>query len=569
MIKDETLILLEDNQIWLDKNEAHLATKVQIKQVPEQTNHNDEIAITPHTETVCKTEIVIPDIEDVEEIPEDSANQLLNSINFSPSPMPSNYFTFTGNSHGNNSSKSSDNYEENNKLKWYNFQIPWNKIPFSLLKDCESGQHNRRTFTTIIHIIVNAMRDASDHIGTKAFRIVAQKLIESYPQMFCDVNNEGHTVGYGEKSLHIKLVDRNNYLNRISSPKYNQKNEKNVQSSSKYITHEQSSSNQSPQYLNTENSNAIDNFERRFKHFDSLDSFVVPWHLIPASIIEECESGTISKRSILAIVHTVVNVLRDMGSPVPSRAMKIATRQIIDRYPNTFQNTDEDGVILGDGFSALFLRMQDRNNYLNRTSTKQKSSQNSSDQYQITNDYDESQNMFAGNDESSHEMIIDVPLNMETDEGHLNDEQLHEFFESTYMDQRSYIDQKVVKTVSEIKTIWPLLFDLKVFFWHFNKLTGSNIHCLEAQVENKFAKFQKLAEKSERLQNISKNFDINLDGQFSHIIDIVSTYFGEDIGFIYLEYDLSLKKMGSSPFIFKSNEMKCEAPGKGQNIILH
>lgn len=46
--------------------------------------------------------------------------------------------------------------------------------------------------------------------------------------------------------------------------------------------------------------------------------------------------------------------------------LKVVARKLVDRYPQMFQDEDEDGVIIGDGAHTIYWKLQKRNNYLNR-----------------------------------------------------------------------------------------------------------------------------------------------------------------------------------------------------------
>lgn len=58
------------------------------------------------------------------------------------------------------------------------------------------------------------MRNIKKDIPTKAFKYVAQKVINKFPETFKDIDSGGTIIGDGSHSLVCKLVDRNNYLNR-------------------------------------------------------------------------------------------------------------------------------------------------------------------------------------------------------------------------------------------------------------------------------------------------------------------------------------------------------------------
>lgn len=58
------------------------------------------------------------------------------------------------------------------------------------------------------------MRNIQDFIPVKAFKIVAKKIVEKYPKIFKDMDEDGKCFGNDTHTTFSKLHDRNCYLNR-------------------------------------------------------------------------------------------------------------------------------------------------------------------------------------------------------------------------------------------------------------------------------------------------------------------------------------------------------------------
>lgn len=125
-----------------------------------------------------------------------------------------------------NSLPSSTNYE----ITWKNFIIPIDKFPSDVMVEIEkpvpleilktNGEHARtwlerrwRIQTQVIHIVVNEMRHIKTKIPISAFKIIANKLSERYP-IFRDIDSDNVVIGDRCFTLTMKLIKRNNYLNR-------------------------------------------------------------------------------------------------------------------------------------------------------------------------------------------------------------------------------------------------------------------------------------------------------------------------------------------------------------------
>lgn len=95
------------------------------------------------------------------------------------------------------------------------FQLPWDKFSASSLNECENGnKKNRQAVNDVVHVMVNAVREVKTYVPSKVFKIIAKKIVEKYPLMFQDVDEEKVILGDGAHTIFSKLQDRNNYLNR-------------------------------------------------------------------------------------------------------------------------------------------------------------------------------------------------------------------------------------------------------------------------------------------------------------------------------------------------------------------
>lgn len=105
-------------------------------------------------------------------------------------------------------------------MLWKLFEIPWEILPKNIFDACDKGKvndHQAKTF--VIQTIVNKMREIKDHIPASAIHIIAQKIIDKFPVMFKDIDEDGIVIGDGSHTLFRKIQDRNNYLNRQKRPK--------------------------------------------------------------------------------------------------------------------------------------------------------------------------------------------------------------------------------------------------------------------------------------------------------------------------------------------------------------
>lgn len=127
-------------------------------------------------------------------------------------------------------------------------------------------------------------------------------------------------------------------------------------------------------------------------------------------------------------------------------------------------------MVLGDGTHSLVNKLQDRNNYLNRPHKRKVNQVDCNNP--ITNKKGRV-NARAGCinwSPTTHE-THDIEVNMNDI---ATDENFYQILNTTYNEQRGFINKSPI--INEIKEIWPILFSKNAIYWHFNKLTNSNIY---------------------------------------------------------------------------------------------
>lgn len=108
----------------------------------------------------------------------------------------------------------SHNVNCNSEFRWSTLEVPWDKLSNEQMEELNNGIKSRQTVTALLHLTINEMRSVKHIIPTKAFKLMAKKIIDRFPDIFRDVDEEGVVLGDGTHSLVSKLQDRNNYLNR-------------------------------------------------------------------------------------------------------------------------------------------------------------------------------------------------------------------------------------------------------------------------------------------------------------------------------------------------------------------
>ena len=97
---------------------------------------------------------------------------------------------------------------------WNTYCIPWQEMHRDIITLCEQGVTNKSVVNRVIDFVINDIRKIKENIPTKCLKIIARKMVDKYPTMFKDVDDDGVVLGDGTHSTLHKLIDRNNYLNR-------------------------------------------------------------------------------------------------------------------------------------------------------------------------------------------------------------------------------------------------------------------------------------------------------------------------------------------------------------------
>lgn len=113
---------------------------------------------------------------------------------------------------------------ENDEIMWSSFEIPFEKIPKSILDSCVKGENKKYVRNQMVHIIIDELRNIKEIVPYKVLRSVAKALSRKYPKTFLDVD-DGKVIGEGYLALFFKLSERASYLRR---PHKRQNNEPSV-----------------------------------------------------------------------------------------------------------------------------------------------------------------------------------------------------------------------------------------------------------------------------------------------------------------------------------------------------
>lgn len=234
-------------------------------------------------------------------------------------------------------------------------------------------------------------------------------------------------------------------------------------------------------HVNLVTANVVTHYEINWQDFQ------VPWHMLPSSIIANFESG--KKESVAQLIHTVIDVARGVSKKISAPAMKIISKKIVDKYPQAFEDRDDDGRTIGDGTHTIFQKLKGRYFYLNdddgnggpSPAKKSKKSKNPPEDDEPTLD-ESNQGEQAVQDSTDQKQLNEYTLKKA-------DEEFYRLLQLCYKRISSYLNQKNTPSLDAVQRNWPVIFKSETIKWFFREQTELDV--------NLFG--EKLSEKAEKI----------------------------------------------------------------------
>lgn len=200
-LKEETLMLLETGECWQPAQHEETGSTTSTLTLYSNASSPDASESRAELPSLMENEINGDEssTETLQEVPSETVPAIGSNIQL--------FIVSPESGHSAHTSK-------NSEYVWKDMAVPWDKLPSYVLKSCEEGTNDKRIISQVINVIVGEMRSIKSNIPRTAFRCLAEKMADTYPKTFLDVDEDGTILGGGISSTVSKLFDRNNYLNR-------------------------------------------------------------------------------------------------------------------------------------------------------------------------------------------------------------------------------------------------------------------------------------------------------------------------------------------------------------------
>ena len=245
---------------------------------------------------------------------------------------------------------------------------------------------------------------------------------------------------------------------------------------------------------------------------DVWKNFKFNWNSCSTRRINDLKQGIKTDETIRYFVHQSVDKMRDVNTSIPEYAMQIVANQIVEAYPSIFQDKNLRNEKLGQGYHTMTSKMINRNNNLNRAKEgktlaqelgikcknlsllkmSQSGCKNWQPEIKLPYEILEEKRLFLADWVRNHDLDenienVDPNTAEEPTTRSINEKKKQEaekMFIFSFAYQRMFLNNlDYPPTFEDILDMWPLLFNLDFYFWHYELLMGHPIHKLEDELK--------------------------------------------------------------------------------------
>ncbi|XP_033214058.1 uncharacterized protein LOC117171114 [Belonocnema kinseyi] len=209
-----------------------------------------------------------------------------------------------------------------------------------------------------------------------------------------------------------------------------------------------------------------------------------------------CRRGTAGDDIKTSVVHKVVNDMKFYKKPIKTADLRGVAVQLMNKFSQTFEDKNDDGSRLDNGYNGIQRKLQERYNYATRTSKRGAKFSDSLGLKLKHRRTLEAIQMGTINwqpeaipddetEESVKEMITTLRNLNDFQEVNPGSDYEH-LLKVTYAKQRLFLNDIVWSPkVDDILKTWPVLFFPATIFWHFEMLTGLSLDKFNANFKDK------------------------------------------------------------------------------------
>lgn len=244
--------------------------------------------------------------------------------------------------------------------------------------------------------------------------------------------------------------------------------------------------------------------------------------------------------------------MRELKPNIPSNAIKYVCQKIVSKYPKMFEDSDDDGQVLGDGTHTLFTQLENRIKYLNRT-TKRGLETNCGEIPLKRKKVALVAKAGCANwqptiiDDKESPTLQDMKDTLLTANFEQFSEEVLVMLDATYPIQRMFLnDMDNPPTIIDIKENWPILLSQNGIYWHYQKLMCQEVHTL---CDKMLAKSDKIINFGLKKKMITSS-PVSAEEKLIAMLHIMCDFYSESLNYIYTKINVNIFAIVNNNQIF-------------------
>lgn len=274
--------------------------------------------------------------------------------------------------------------------------------------------------------------------------------------------------------------------------------------------------------------------------------YKIPWTRFGNDIVSSLEKGGKEKHLKLDIISLIIADMRNKSKNLSSKVLKSVAQKMVEEYPNTFKDLDDEGNTFGDGSHTVFTKLLHRNNYCKRIagnegpkrlSTTANASNSQQKRRKLSNKFAKAgcQNWQPEID-TSEDVHASLQFLKLCTVDLISEEQMLEHLEKTYSIQRNCLNDPN-QSISDILENWEIVFKIPYTFWHMEKLTTRHPDLIRKGFSEHGPKIQRFGE-AKKIIPISQA-QLSESEIVERCLIVVSKYFKEDLTKLIIPQEVS------------------------------
>ena len=287
--------------------------------------------------------------------------------------------------------------------------------------------------------------------------------------------------------------------------------------------------------------------------FTTWEEYTIPWvQILSSSVLDICRTDVENETAQKNVVHAIVTEMLFYEVPIRRKDFRLISVQCMNTFPDTFEDRDEYGRRIDNGYNCILQKLEDHCNYLKRVPKKRhglsqhlnlklkhrrtlQSVQSGTVNWQPENIPKNETEEILDNKRIILKNYHFMNVERVEDGSHIE-----KMLSDTYPNQRLFLnDIYEPPTLEMIMDKWPLLFTPPGLFWHFQKLTGVSIQNFDEHFNENVQRILIFGKGKHNFQNLEA---LTEEEKHEKILEIMQIRFAETEAYLLHTCPVSIFK---------------------------